>query len=611
MPEVIQEMIRVDRREQALIGLASWISALPGQARPLGAAELVGYDLGRGITDGWRLDVAFDDRVRRLDLLLDRDFPHTPPRVGLVDRPDFLTWPHVERDGVLCALPEPAEVSPWRPGQVAAHVLGEACRLIEDCIAGRNEDDLRDEFLSYWGWATTPGCPTILSLVDPAPPTRLVRVWRGAEFFLIGESDAAIQAWLEHRFPGLNPSQRTIESATLLWLTRPILPREYPRTAAELLALARTCTDRGGDLLEELAVDSPGCVVTLLAAPSRHGPCLAGVTVAAPRREQWPRGRGSNPLERGFRKGKVPPKVLAARYLGGTVVDRSTVSRVDPVWIHGRGRDPRLPRLRAAKAAIVGCGSLGGAIALKLAQAGVGHLLLVDPETLAAANVGRHPLGLEHVGRHKALALAEVIGRSHPHINAIEGRAERWEVLAARRPELLASCDLIISTVGHWRSEGALNSWHIDGGRRPTVVYGWTEAHACAGHAVAIGPTGGCLQCGLDETGFPLLHVTEWRDRSILAREPACGAVFQPYGPIELTHIEALIAELALDCLLTDPRASQHRIWAAREETLRSAGGTWTSTWRALARNDPPGGCTEERPWPNVDGCRGCSLAAS
>ncbi len=113
----------------------------------------------------------------------------------------------------------------------------------------------------------------------------------------------------------------------------------------------------------------------------------------------------------------------------------------------------------------------------------------------------------------------------------------------------LRSCDLIVSAMGDWTAEGGLNAWHLAERRRMRIVYGWTEAHACAGHAVAIGPEGGCFACGFGNDGRPLLRVTDW-PRSALQAEPACGAVYQPFGPVELTHIEGLIAEVALDCLL-------------------------------------------------------------
>lgn len=58
---------------------------------------------------------------------------------------------------------------------------------------------------------------------------------------------------------------------------------------------------------------------------------------------------------------------------------------------------------------ISGCGSVGSLVALELARAGVGHFLLVDPETLSYENLCRHQCGRSDVGKFKAHALRERI----------------------------------------------------------------------------------------------------------------------------------------------------------------------------------------------------------
>jgi molybdopterin/thiamine biosynthesis adenylyltransferase len=151
-----------------------------------------------------------------------------------------------------------------------------------------------------------------------------------------------------------------------------------------------------------------------------------------------------------------------------------------------------------------------------LAQAGVGRLVLIDPERLAWANLGRHPLGAGAVGANKARALANRIVADYPHIVGVEAKERRWEAVAKEEPDLLSSCDLVVSATADWASDGALNEWHLAGGRHRPVVYGWTEPYASAGHAIAIARDGGCLQCGFSESGVPRLRVTRWEPGSYL-----------------------------------------------------------------------------------------------
>jgi len=207
------------RFEQAKAELAKWIANRPGGPRSLATAELRRYST-RGIVAGWRLKVTFDSTEVELDLLVNTEWPFSPPRVALVDQSRFLRWPHVERDGVLCLLPGGAGINITAPGDVAARLLGDACQLIEDCISGKNQADFQSEFLSYWDWSILAAQQPIYSLLRLEPPSRSVRVWRGKNWYLVGEADSDIQSWLGNRLDKRDAKWST-EPAVLAWLAVP------------------------------------------------------------------------------------------------------------------------------------------------------------------------------------------------------------------------------------------------------------------------------------------------------------------------------------------------------------------------------------------------------
>ena len=96
-----------------------------------------------------------------------------------------------------------------------------------------------------------------------------------------------------------------------------------------------------------------------------------------------------------------------------------------------------------------------------------------------------------------------------------------------------------------------------------------TEAHACAGHGVVISGEGGCLGCHIGRTGAPAFRVVTWPDGGDANQEqPACGAHYQPYGPVELAYVTAMLGELALDCLLGPPACSTNRVFATSPRRL-------------------------------------------
>jgi molybdopterin/thiamine biosynthesis adenylyltransferase len=515
------------------------------------------------IVAAWRISVAFSDGVtRRFDLVAGAQFPTTLVRTALVDHPEPMTWPHVESDGILCLLPNLAEWDPDDPSEVAMDLLNRSVRLVEELLEGSIvERDFREEFVTYWGYRVHSQGENLFSLVAPEPPSRVVRVWRGKGLEVVGEDQDAIAKWVCHRFGDKTPVKT--ETAAFLWLHAPLLPAEYPETAVDLYHLAERINGEARTVLEQAAKGEPDEVLALLGAAGRGGAASIGVKALNPKRRKGRPRAPDEPLSVGFRPSHTPQSLLLGRFFGAVPVVRTLVQRADADWVHGRGQDARTRRLLGATVVVIGCGSVGAPVACALAQAGVGCLVVVDPETLTWPNVGRHPLGASAVGRNKAIALAERLQADFPHLN-VEHRACGLHQLIAHDRDLLAAADLIVAATGNWVAESALNRLHVRQGRGRPIVYGWTEANACAGHAVAIGQEGGCLQCHVGRTGAPELTAVEWPDGGDIAQEePACGAHYQPYGPVELAYVNAMIAEVALDCLLDPPAQSFSRVFVA------------------------------------------------
>jgi molybdopterin/thiamine biosynthesis adenylyltransferase len=605
MPNVEALGVQSHQSDSAVSEVAKWLSELSGGARELNPDELREYKAHKFIA-GWRLLVNFVDKDRRLDLLLDKQFPRSQPRVGLVDRPEFLTLPHVEKDGVLCLLPESSAVDPFNPRSVAKKILGDACELIEGLVEGTCEEDFREEFHSYWRWSANDEAILISSLIKPSGPSRLIRVWRGKNQYVVADEESELKHWLGNLYQEMDMAKKTTEPALLLWLPKPLIPSEYPQGTNDLFSLARS--HAADKMLEQLVAEGLDRIVVLIGASASSGPCLGGIVVFPPEKKHLPGGHPSDKLTKGFRPGKVPHGLFVNRYFGSAGMFRTVVSRVDSSWVHGRDQDERHGVLREAAVTVLGCGSVGASVAQLLAKAGVGRLMLVDPERLTWANIGRHALGAKCVNQNKAIALSDRIRADFPHILAAEARDQRWEELPESDLAKLSSCNLIVSAMGSWASEGALNEWHNSCSRRFPIVYGWTEPHGSAGHAVAICSQGGCFQCGVDEFGACLMRVTDWPNGATIKQEPACGAVFQPYGPVELENIVNLIAELSLDCLLDGIVSSKHRIWVARKALVDRMGGTWAPEWAKVAQARQQGAFVEERAWPIRAACPECQV---
>lgn len=597
-----------DRYERATEAVGDWLSIEIGGSRPLSDAELRDKRYRR-FSRGWRFPVAFADKVREIDVLLDRRFPWIAPRVALVGDPHFRKWPHVESDECLCLLPSSTEVDPDNPVDIVRGLIRDATQLIEDNVAGKLENDFRDEFRSYWPHDV--GVGQAISLIDPVGPSRLIAVRDNNRSVVFAEDGEQLHRWLSNFNNAGKPTGQEIEDGALIWLRQALVPSEYPTTAASLISVCETYAPDSAQIVEKLAGKLPASFSVLIGADTANGPALAAVKINKPGSIVRGRSARIDPTTRGFRPGKMPEKIAAQMMLGGTRVTRMGVNRADPDWIHGRGADPDQPLLRSKTVTMIGCGSVGGAVARLLAQSGIGGFFLIDPETLEWANIGRHTLGAQYVGENKAKGLAKELVGAYPHILSAVSKPVKWHTLVEDGDlSPLLEPDLIVSTVGSWGVEGGFNAWHRQQECRSPVIYGWTEPHACAGHAVAIHPPDGCFACGLGRFGEPKRAVTHWNDEAKHLQEPACGAVYQPYGPIGLSQVNALVAGLAVDVLIGRVVNSGHRVWSCPKGTLETAGGTYTEVWCETADNLESGGITD-LPWPRSSQCTTCRQETS
>jgi hypothetical protein len=130
-----------------------------------------------------------------------------------------------------------------------------------------------------------------------------------------------------------------------------------------------------------------------------------------------------------------------------------------------------------------------------------------------------------------------------------------------------------------------------------------------ARHGVAITKEGGCLQCQIGRTGVPSFKVVDWAEGGdVNQEEPACGAHYQPYGPIELSYVTAMISELCLDCLFHPPLHSFSRISVTSQGRIENLGGRFSEAWLSAYGERDAGVRIVDRRWSRTEcaACEGC-----
>ncbi len=80
-------------------------------------------------------------------------------------------------------------------------------------------------------------------------------------------------------------------------------------------------------------------------------------------------------------------------------------------------RDPiAFPLWQRAVVGIAGAGGLGSNVAMLLARAGIGKLIICDFDVVSISNLNRQAFDLDQVGMYKVEAIAQNIGKVNPYI---------------------------------------------------------------------------------------------------------------------------------------------------------------------------------------------------
>jgi molybdopterin/thiamine biosynthesis adenylyltransferase len=125
---------------------------------------------------------------------------------------------------------------------------------------------------------------------------------------------------------------------------------------------------------------------------------------------------------------------------------------------------------------VVGCGSVGSAVCEMLVRAGLGKLTLIDPETLAPENIGRHLLTQRDLGRPKVEAMKDRLLGINPECNISARPVTFEEQICASKNLEEAMPDLVVSCVDSYRCESLINGFALEKGIPAVYIGCWGPA---------------------------------------------------------------------------------------------------------------------------------------
>jgi molybdopterin/thiamine biosynthesis adenylyltransferase len=232
-------------------------------------------------------------------------------------------------------------------------------------------------------------------------------------------------------------------------------------------------------------------------------------------------------------------------------------------------------RLAAARVAVVGCGALGGAVAMSLVRAGLGFVRLIDRDLPEASNLPRQVLFDED---DVAAGLPKTVAAKR-HLEAINSTAAIDAVVAdltaANCERLLEGVDLIVDGTDNFEARFLVNEFACRHGL-PWV------------HGGAIGAEGRVLAIVPDRTACLRCLVPDPPAAGSLPTCDTAGII----GPTALV-VAAVQAAEAIKLLVAGPDAAANRLFVC---------DLWEGIWRTvdlapLARQGCPTCRAGDYPW--------------
>lgn len=197
--------------------------------------------------------------------------------------------------------------------------------------------------------------------------------------------------------------------------------------------------------------------------------------------------------------------------------------------------------LSGKRVVILGLGAIGSNAALRLAEAGLGHLVVVDRERLRPGDVVRHAAGSSAVGNPKVLAVRSLAQLRAPWTEFVTEEKSTWNPDEIR--ELVDTSDLVVETTGLATFTNLL-SVLCEQMNKPLV----SSALYRGGSIMRVRRQKiGC--CAIynrsSDSRFPAIPV----GKETLTYEPGCSSPVNNASPVAVASGAALTSEVVIDSL--------------------------------------------------------------
>ena len=485
----------------------------------------------------------------------DDNFPLCLPKIFLRPADTFGFIPHIEEDGYICYLDsEGLLLNTEDPVGIVCDAITKAIDILHAGVSGSNRFDFVNEFATYWRRI----CSKIMLTFIPADNVlRKIFIYTdNNELELVADKISSVTAYYNAQETGLDSLTRRTALYVPLQDGTFVLPPKFnhPWTTQEVKTLVqKNLSTDNLQQLKHLGKKWKFSELVILGLPRpRGGITLVGILFSGV--------TGGHPLLSG--RVQNPPKFIQ-------------IERHDREYLLNRGGGQN--QLDKSRILIVGCGAVGGYVVPTLAQAGITHLTLVDPDILQLENTFRHILGDKALHKSKVAALKEEVESKYPYISVITHQKHIQEAIREGLIDL-SNFELAIFATGNHTVELYANRLLHQIADNPITVFTWLEPYGIGGHALLTRPSNpGCFHClftSATSTNTPLRNCSAFAayGQSFGKDDLGCGSLYTPYSALDAQKTAILAVQLSLDALIGREQGSPILSWKGSDMDFIAAG---------------------------------------
>lgn len=521
----------------------------------------------------FRLLTKYKDHDWKLIILIDPSFPLHLPTIEIENSEDYPAMGHINWHGDLCYKDKQGLVVNYKqPDEVLTACVYEALRTLHDNFTDPNKIELHNDFESYWESLPSNGLKTTC-IVSPKETAQELIAYRDTKnerqtklssCLAIIEQDHNVNQYY-HPLYVLKDKKK--DKSIYIPLDKSITPPPPKRlwTASDIFNIFEKSTSNevrevANKILEKHKWSNYFTLIFSHQKPDLSH-CVWGV-------EFHRKDKAKHPLLNPKDDWKISPMQLRThnkKYL----LERCGTSI----------------SLDKKKVAIVGCGSVGGGIALQLAKAGVGELHLIDFDKMEIENIYRHVLGGTAInvstgGHYKNDMLKWEIETNFPYTKVNSCQNDLLTFASVK--EIFNYFDVIVVATGDFTSELHFNTVHKKITELTPVIYAWQDGFGIGGHAITVvnDESSGCLECLYTQSfGFEPHAKTSFikYGQTISKHLGGCTGVFTPFSFLDASQTALLATRMTLEALQGKAK-NEIRSWKGSDEQLKAEGHS-ASSW--------------------------------